>query len=340
MNTSSDSIPRGFARRTTTGVLLIFLITMVVFLWAAYRSEQSLHYMETFEHLEETSAILSLLPELQRPPTPGELADLEKRLAERTSTPHRVLVTQPNFYIASSSDASLIGKDIRIQLNLVPYGSLNSDRATGQDSLGQWLASSAPLAAQGQRLFLMRSRSGSEGFVSRFWGLHGLHIGVTVLLFLVLLKFLGERYVRRPIEQLAAHVQRVEAGEFLTQPERYERDEFGWLAGRFTQMGLRLKETIERLVRNEKAAAAAAVAYQVARGAVEPLESLNRHITYLQGLAREDSGLRKVATSLDNDRQELIAAMIHLEKLGYESLGSGEVTKNGEAAEDVGRAPE
>ncbi len=316
MNGSSDPIPRRFTHRTTASVLLIFLVTMVVFLSAAYRSEKSLHYEETFEHLTETSAVLSLLPNLGQQPTASAVAALEKRLAERTGVPHRLFLVGPEFSVAAAAESSMIGGDIRTQLNLVPYGPLDSGRATAEDDRGTWLASSMPLDDRGGRLYLLRSRKESEGFVGRFWRLHGLHIGVTVLLFFVLLKFLGERYVRRPIGQLAAHVQRVEAGEFLTQPERYEKDEFGWLAARFTQMGLRLREAVERLVRTEKYAAASAVAYVVATEAMEPLNSLERHIAYLEGLASGGVELKSLAASLEKDRQELVKAVVRLEKLG------------------------
>lgn len=340
MSNPSDKVPNTFVRRTTTSVLLIFVVTMAVFLWAAYRSERHRHYEETFEHLEETSGVLSLIADLAGSTAQTDLEALEARLALRTRTPHQVIIVGPDSEIVASSRRSLLGEDIRASLHLVPYGPLESGRAVARDAAGPWLASSVSLDGLGNRLFLLRLREGSEGFVRSFWELHGLHVGITMLLFFVLLKFLGERYVRRPIEKLAGHVQRVEAGEFLTQPERYEPDEFGWLAERFNQMGLRLKETVEQLVRSEKAAAATAVAYQVAIGAMEPLESLKRHITYLQGLAQKDPDLERVATSLEKDRQELVLAMISLEKLGYESLGTDETATRDEATDSTRRIAE
>jgi len=328
MKLPSESIPRGFVRRTTSCVLLIFLVTMTVFLWAAYRSERSLHYTATFEHLEETSAVILLLPELRDKPAAVDLLALEKQLAERTSTPHRVLVTESDFSIAVSSERSLVGEDVRRRLSLESYDPPKSERATGYDNSGRWLVTSVPLDDQGRRLFVMRARGGSEGFVKRFWGVHGLHVGVTVLLFLLLLRLIGERYVRRPIEQLAGHVRRVEGGEFRTQPETYGNDEFGWLAERFSRMGLRLRKTVERLVRTEKYAAASAVAYVVATEAAEPLNSLKRHIAYLEGLAEDDRDLKRLAVLLEGDRQQLVSAVVRLEKLGpgpEDQEGSSEI---------------
>ncbi|MFQ5527863.1 MAG: HAMP domain-containing protein [Thermoanaerobaculia bacterium] len=332
MNDSFDSIPRSFARRAIAAVVLIFLLTMVVFLWAAYRSERSLHFEETFRHLEETSAVLSLLPELRDQPTAAGLAGLEERLAQRTDIPHRLVITESNFDIAASSEDPASGGDIRKTFSLVPYGSPDSGRAIGRDEDGRWLAAS--LALGDKKLFLMRSRSGSEGFVGRFWGIHGLHMAVTVILFVVLLGFLGRRYVRLPIEQLAAHIRRVESGEFESHPESYANDEFGWLAKRFTHMGLELKRVVARLVRTEKYAAASAVAYAVATEAMEPLNSLKRHVTYLQGLAKDDRDLSTVASSIDKDRRELVLAVVRLEKLGPAPEGV-EVNSETDAASEV-----
>lgn len=315
MSGASDSIPRGFTRRTTVAVILVFLATMAVFLGVAFRSDRRLYYRATFEHLDEVLAVLSNLPELSERAARSSLGALEERLAEQTGAPHRVVLTDATFSITSASDDRLVGEDVRTHFNLVPYGPAGAASAFGSTDFGPWIGSSRPLGDVGGRVFLMRSRRGSEQFAGQFWRVHVLHVLVTVLLFALLLDFVGRRYVQRPIEQLAAHVRRLERGSFELPAGGFRNDEFGWLAERFSDMVARLEDVVRRLVRSEKMAAAGAVAYRVARGAVEPLGRMKRHIAYLESLAAGDPELTKVVAALEKDRWTLADAVLLLEKL-------------------------
>ena len=322
MTSPSDPMPRSFARRTTAVVILAFLATMAVFLWLAFRSERRLHHRATFEHLEETLAILSMVPELGGQPTEVELGKLEERLTEATGVPHRILLTDSLFSIVASTSAELLGGDIRSHFHLVPEDPSETGRAFGSTEAEPWIVASRTHGNAG-RLYLLRSGAGGDEIADQFWRIHGLHVGVTLLVFAIVLSFLGDAFVQRPIEDLAAHIRRIEAGQFDTRPEIHRNDEFGWLAERFTEMSVRLKEAVEKLVRSEKAAAAGAVAYRVARQAVEPLGRLKRHVADLERIAGKDAELVRVVAALEKDRWRLADAVLLLEQLAPKSAESG-----------------
>ncbi len=315
MPSSSDAIPLKLVRRATTTVFAIFLVTMAVFLVAAYRSESKRYARGVFEHLEETSAVLSSLPQLLEPLPTGWLTGIEQQLGERTGVRHQVLVADSDSMITDATSKSVLGGDIRLLFQLEPFETSNLARASAQSEGSSWLASATPLGSTGRQLFLMRSNDRRSELVMRFWGLHGLHVGVTLVLFLVLLKLLGEHYIRKPIERLAGHVQRVEQGEFETRPETYEDDEFGWLARRFSLMGLRLQRTVRQLVRSEKYASAVAVAYRAARESASPLNDLNKHINRLDELAPDDSAVMRITRSLKKDYRRLIEVLVRLQTI-------------------------
>ena len=326
MSGSPDPIPRGVVRRITIAVILVFLVTMAVFLRLAFMSERNLHHRATFEHLEETLAVLSILPELRGEPMGDGLSMLEGRLAQRTRIPHRILLADAALSIVGSAESELVGNDIRSTYGLEPHDAPDASWAIGSTDDGSWMAVARPHGETGDVLYLLRLRRGGDGFAVQFWRVHGPHVVATVLLFALVLHSLGKVLIRRPLEQLGRHVQRLEAGEFWSQPEVYRNDEFGWLAKRFTQMGRRLRETVEKLVLSEKAAAAGATAYRVARQAVEPLARMKRHVAYLEGLAGKDPDLRRVVASLEKDRWAIAGAVILLEELDLGAAADSEET--------------
>jgi len=317
-------MPQGFVRRMTTSVVLLFLFTMAGFLWIAYRSERNAHYRETFDRLAETARVAARLPRIAGKGRGDDLLQWEHLLAGGRGGQQRILITDSSSSVIASTQGDHLGRDIRELYSLPPTGPTPADtlEATGTSPSGErWLIVSVPLDADGDRLYLLRPEIDLQDFAGRFARIHGLHLGVTVLLFLVMLRFLGRRFVQRPIEQLAQHVRRIESGEFQTRPEVYRDDEFGWLADRFSRMGQRLSETIQRQVRSEKAATAAVMAYRVVRESSEPLHSLDRHITYLEGIVGQDRDLVEVARSMRDDHQKLASAAGRLESTGQEADG-------------------
>ena len=167
----------------------------------------------------------------------------------------------------------------------------------------------------GITLVLMRSRSGSEEFVGNFLGLHGLHTAVTLVLFTVVLHVIGRRYLRRPIERLVDYLEKLESGDFRAEPEVLRDDELGWLAHRFTQMAMKLKEVVQRLVRAEKYATASVMAFRIAREMGEPLGSLKLHILFLEGLAEEDEEIMRLGNTLRVDRQKVVDVIRRLNEI-------------------------
>lgn len=316
VESSSNPIPMTFVRRMTRMVFAVFLVTMLVFLVAAYRAETRLYAQGVFEHLEETSAVLVALPEVEAVSSAPWLADIERRLAAHTGVAHRVVVTDSEFTIKGASNKAEAGEDIRQLFGLEPFSTSGLSRATGHSEDVSWLVSSQSFGSRGQLLFLMRSNDARSGVLKRFLGLHVLHVGVTLVLFFVLMRFLGERFIRRPIQLLAAHVRRIEAGEFESHPEIYEDDEFGWLAERFTEMGLRLRESVRSLVRMEKLASAGAVAYRAARESAAPLYDLRNQIAFLEAAVEpDDEAILRIARSLKKDHRLLVDAVVGLQKM-------------------------
>lgn len=327
---SAPRVPRRFELRTTAGVVIVFLVTMGVFLAAAYRAERSRYVSEVFQHLEET---VGVLPELSSAPpeTPTELGDLEDRLARGTGVAHRILVVGPELEILAASRAEDVGGDLETTYGFSPMGSGPGVRATATRDGDKWFAVSRPMGGVGERVVLLRSRRRDLGFLRSFLVLHGLHVGVTVVLFVALLKFWGNRFVRRPILELASYVRRVEAGQLRARPSPERDDEFGWLADRFAEMGERLEVTVRQLVRREKAASAVAVAYRVVRQLAEPLTRLQRNIVLLESTASEDAEMEKLAGDIARDRGKLVEALVRLEELvPDESPGDGRGAQTGD----------
>jgi HAMP domain-containing protein len=322
-----ESVPTGFTRRLITVVDLIFLVTITLFLVVSFISEQRIHYRETFEHLEETLGILSMLPHFSPVASSTAISEIEARLWERTGVPHRVLVADGDFAVEASSNPKLLSRDLRDSLELEPLGSGESGRGFASGLGDEWLVASVSPAANresGGTAYLMRSRRGSEQFIGQFLGLHGLHILVTLALFAGLLRMFGARYVRRPIDQLAAHVRKVEAGELDSELSISGDDEFTWLADRFTQMGKTLKKAVEKLVRIEKYTTASGMVWRVAREMHDPLESLKCHVLFLEGIASNDPDLREVADALERDRKKVVEALVRMNEIQPPDLQVGE----------------
>ncbi len=315
---TSDPIPGGFRHRLMIAICLLFLVTMGVFLAASFSSEKDLHYRSTFAHLDETLGILSTRFDGSHTIPAKVFTDLETRLEEKSSVSHRVIYVDSDLTVLGSSDPQIVGRDLKEIFRIQQYQPDSPNWAIAMRGDDGWLASSASVPSADivdARVFLMRSRRGSEQFVDRFIGLHGTHVVVTLLLFCIVLYVFGVRYVRRPIEQLAAHVREVEAGEFVPNQPVPRNDEFGWLARRFTHMGTTLRDTIQRLVRAEKHASVSVVVFRIAREMSEPLEALKRHILYIDGLAARDSEIRAVSESLGRDRQKLVDVIGRLNEI-------------------------
>jgi len=309
---NGGELPRTFTRRLILLVNLVFLVTMAIFLAISFVSERALHYQATFAHLEETLGVISMMPEISPTASPTVIRDLESRLGEHTGVPHRLFVVAEG-KISASSEENLLGRAYGSVVNLRPFEEENAHRGIAQIEGTEWLVSFR--TGEDSGFYLMRSRGANEGFASRFMALHGIHLMLTVLAFVVLLKFLMDRYVRRPIEQLARHVHRVEKGEFQTASQVSGEDEVAWLARRFTRMGTELKTTVERLVRSEKYSAVTAVTFRVARELKAPLERMDRHILELESVAQQQPDLRRLAGQMRSDRESLIDGIRHLREI-------------------------
>jgi HAMP domain-containing protein len=308
-------MPKRFRLRLIAVISAVFLATMAVFLAVSFRAERSLHQQRTFEHLDETLGVVLYALRSDNRLASTQLAELEDGLTRRTGIEHRVFVTDPDGRILDASSAELIGNSIRQKYDLHLTALSSSDAPSARYTSDRWLASASALLGQdvGKAAFLMRTRAGGQQFIRQFIGRHGLHVLVTLAAFLAVVQLIGTRYVTRPIAELAAHIESVETGEFDIAPGRDRGDEFSWLADRFTRMGKRLSAVIQKLVRVEKQASAAVVAYRVARDLKEPLHSLDRHIIYLEGLEDRDEDYRRVVLSVRQDRECIVTAIRRLQ---------------------------
>jgi HAMP domain-containing protein len=313
-----EKIPGGFRRRLWVAVSVLFLTTMVLFLSVSFFSERNLHYQDTFEHLDETLGILTVLVQTSKGSSPEILGKVESLLEKRTRVTHRVFLTNDDSLILGSSDPDLINQNIKVAFNMKSFERGNPGWSTATRDGKDWLVSATDhLFGESEKgvIFLMRWRRSSEQFVGKFLRIHGLHAAVTLILFFLLFHWLGGRYVRKPIQRLADHIRRVETGNFKVGPEVESDDEFGWLARRFHQMGKTLNETVQRLVRTEKYATVSVIAFRIAREMKEPIEAWNRHILYLEGLAKKDSEMNKVGAALRVDRLKVMEVIRQLNEI-------------------------
>ena len=230
---------------------------------------------------------------------------------------HLFILTDVDGKIRSASSEDLIGRNIDSVVRMDSVSSATGYRAFGRSDRRDWMVAALPGSSRfsSDRYFLLRERSGDAGYIRQFVGIHTLHILATLLAFGLLVSFLSKRYVTRPILELAGAIRRIEAGDLMVDVPMGQGDEFGWLARRFAAMGGRLEDAIRRLVRSEKYASVAIVTFRIAHKLRDPLASLQRHITYIDGLSGESRDLERIASSLRQDRAEILEAIRQLNEI-------------------------
>lgn len=131
-----------------------------------------------------------------------------------------------------------------------------------------------------------------------FFLLHSIHTVVTLLVLLVIIYFIIARYVLKPIGKLLSALEEIEKGNFVTPLEIKSGDEFEFVAGRFNDMELKLKEYVQRMVRVEKYNSAFAISRRVVNEIRMPCSAIKEKIQVLNSLAEEGSLSLKLTGSL------------------------------------------
>lgn len=131
-----------------------------------------------------------------------------------------------------------------------------------------------------------------------FFLLHSIHTVVTLLVLLVIIYFIIARYVLKPIGKLLSALEEIEKGNFVTPLEIRSGDEFEFVAGRFNDVRLKLKEYVQRMVRVEKYNSAFAISRRVMNEIRVPCSSLKENMQLLHSLAEEGSLSLKLTGSL------------------------------------------
>ena len=131
-----------------------------------------------------------------------------------------------------------------------------------------------------------------------FFLLHSIHTVVTLLVLLVIIYFIIARHVLKPIGKLLTALKEIEKGNFVTPLEIKSGDEFEFVAGRFNDMGLKLKEYVQHMVRVEKYNSVFAISRRVGNEIRVPCSALKENIQLLNSLAEEGSLSLKLTGSL------------------------------------------
>jgi len=306
-----------FLRRLTLAVMVGYLLTMLVFVAVSFAAERRMYYTETYQHLDETLRVLASVLNSGSGHMENALRKAELALEQQTKAAHRVMVVDREGRILATGHSNLMGRFLPQVFSLRPYASSDRPWRHGRTEAGRWLASSIPLSggAGGSQLVLLRSGQNIDQFVRMFMKFHGLHLVITALVFLLLFKVIGRRFVREPLRSLISLIHDVESGKLTARPSQDLEDELAWMGRRFSHMGHTLQETIEQLVRAEKYAAVSMVAFRAAREMQVPLEAMNRHILYLEGLAENDINMRVIGSSLREDRHHLLNVLARLKAI-------------------------
>jgi len=306
-----------FLRRLTLAVMVAYLLSMLVFVAVSFAAERRMYYMETYQHLDETLGVLASGLSTSSGSMENALLKAELALEQQTKVAHLVMVVDSEGRILATGHSNFRGRILTQVFSLRPYTSSGKPWRHGKTEAGRWLASSIPHSggAGGSQLVLLRSGQNIDPFVRMIMKFHGLHLVITALVFLLLFQVIGCRFVHQPMRSLISLIHDIESGKLTARPSQDLKDELAWMGRRFSHMGRTLQETIEQLVRAEKYAAVSMVAFRSTREMQAPLEAMNCHILYLEGLAENDINMRVTGSSLRKDRQHLVNVLARLKAI-------------------------
>ena len=295
-----------------------FVLTMAVFLFLSYRAERSFQLDHTVRLLHSTVEVMAAGFTGGDPPKADQIRILQERLDAAGVHHHMVFVVDPSGRIIGSAAQSQSGEKLSDLFPRSDGGRMPPGGALVSDGSAWWLRVDKALP-NGNVLHLFLHWGHVASNLRTFWALHGVHVLVTLVVFSLLLWFVMERFVRRRLVSLLKAIRRMEMGRWDSDPEELSRDEFGWLHERFREMGQRLKENVDRLVRGEKYASAAIIVLRVAREMNGPLASIRSDIQSLSSDADLTDGAAAIIADLDRGVRDIERCLGKLTKIKHPS---------------------
>ncbi|HYN15695.1 MAG TPA: ATP-binding protein [Terriglobales bacterium] len=248
--------------------------------------------------------------------------EVDERLAREVS---RIASSEVSIGYADSAVVSTLHPSQDSELAAV-HAATSIKVAPTEITLGgeRFIASTLPLdsgANPAVRLTVLKSYDQAASFLGR---LNRLVLGLgiaTVILGSVLIYFIGLNFTR-PLENLAAGVRALEAGDFSFPLESRSNDEVGVVSNAFGTMRRSLRQTQQKLLESERLATIGLMASSISHDLRHPLTAILANAEFLSesrlgGVARED--LYGEIRSAVNRMIDLIDSLLEFSR-GRESL--------------------
>jgi signal transduction histidine kinase len=248
--------------------------------------------------------------------------EVDERLAREVS---RIASSEVSISYADSTVVSTLHPSQDSEL-AAAHAAISSKAAPTEITLGgeRFLASTLPLdsgANPAVRLTVLKSYDQAASFLGR---LNRLVLGLgiaAVILGSVLIYFIGLNFTR-PLENLAAGVRALEAGDFSFPVESRSNDEVGVVSNAFGTMRRSLRQTQQKLLESERLATIGLMASSISHDLRHPLTAILANAEFLSegrlnGGARED--LYGEIRSAVNSMIDLIESLLEFSR-GRESL--------------------
>ena len=148
-----------------------------------------------------------------------------------------------------------------------------------------------------------------------FLFLHSVHTVVTLFLLLTIIYYIIAVHVLKPIRKLLYALEEMGKGKFVTSLEIKSGDEFESLANSFNDMGFKLREHVQRLVRMEKYGSAMAISRRVINELRTPSSSFMGNLKLFHSLTEESSQLSRITGLLYSDFKTVESKLKELEQI-------------------------
>ena len=157
-----------------------------------------------------------------------------------------------------------------------------------------------------------------------FLHFHFVHTVVTLGVLLSVIYYIIAKYVLDPVRKLVYALEEMEGGKLVTSLEIKSGDEFEFLAGRFNDMGFKLKKHVQDFVRMEKYRTAMVISKRIVNETKEPRSSLRENVKLLYDLTDKSSLHSRLAGQIYNDFRTMEDKLRELEQIGMpEELDPG-----------------
>lgn len=296
--------------------------TMIIFLLLAYYNQKRTLLRDSSRHLEE---LLNIMPskfdvgKVAEEKIRNEIVELENRISKHIGYRHKIIITNERFNILFWNGENL-GKK-KFYSSFIPssnFGRRNNYLVESSEG-SKWI-----VGRKGVELFrkdsiesngfmyLLESYEFIEENLNTFWKIHGLHVAVTFMTFIVLINFITSKYIRKPINELLEAIRKIELGIWNVTPKIKTKDEFSWLKEKFSEMGKKLENTVMQLVKAEKLASKILTSRKIFKEIEPSLNKIKVNLIYLKNL-EENYGGYEVLENIDNDLEKIRGKIYILE---------------------------